>query len=196
LPISPGQQHWHPRWAVWPIRLRLHGAIVPCVMEEPKEEEDVNDYADFDRYEIGERNEGFGREAQTPRPEKRLRRDGEPNSGLRLAALVAKGTLPLLRRAGLAGWTEAAMGHEEIVIYARVRSRSCRRVRRLLERKGYAFEEMDVGDDEELRARLIETTGRTAVPLVFLGGRLVGGLEEIEALDRSGDLDRLLQGRV
>lgn len=160
----------------------------------PKEEEVVNDYADFDRYESGERNEGFGREAQTPRPERRLRREGEPNSSLRLAALVAKGTL--LRRAGLSGWTEAVMDQEEIVIYARVRSRSCRRVRRLLERKGYAFEEMDVGDDEELRARLVETTGRKVVPLVFLGGRLVGGLEEIEALDRSGDLDRLLQGRV
>lgn len=155
----------------------------------------MNDYSDFDRYEIGERNEGFGREAQTPRPERRLRREGEPNSSLRLAALVAKGTLPLLRRAGLSGWTEAVMDQEEIVIYARVRSRSCRRVRRLLERKGYAFEEMDVGD-EELRARLVETTGRKVVPLVFLGGRLVGGLEEIEALDRSGDLDRLLQGRV
>jgi glutaredoxin 3 len=154
----------------------------------------VNNYADFDRYVIGERNERLGREARTPRPEKRLRRNGEPNSGFLLAAFVAKGTLPLLRKAGLAGWT--AMDQEEIVIYARVRSRSCRRVRRLLERKGYAFEEIDVGDDEELRARLVETTGRTAVPLVFLGGRLVGGLEEIEALDSSGELDRLLRGRV
>jgi glutaredoxin 3 len=196
VPIPPGQQYGHTRWAVWPIRLRLHSAIVPFVTEEPKEEVDVNNYADFERYVIGERNERLGREARTPRPEKRLRRNGEPNSGFPLAALVAKGTLPLLRRAGLAGWTEAAMDQEEIVIYARVRSRSCRRVRRLLERKGHAFEEIDVGDDEELRARLIETTGRTAVPLVFLGGRLVGGLEEIEALERSGDLDRLLQGRV
>lgn len=88
------------------------------------------------------------------------------------------------------------MYQEEIVIYARARSRSCRRARRILERKGYAFEAIDVGADEKLRARLIETTGRTAVPLVFLGGRLVGGLDEIEALDRSGDLDRLVRGRV
>jgi hypothetical protein len=29
-----------------------------------------------------------------------------------------------------------------------------------------------------------------------LGGRLVGGLDEIEALERSGDLDRLVRGRV
>jgi glutaredoxin 3 len=88
------------------------------------------------------------------------------------------------------------MYQEEILIYARTRSRSCWRARRLLERKGYAFKEVDVGDDAGLRVSLIESTGRTAVPLVFLGGRLVGGLGEIQALEHSGDLDRLLRGRV
>lgn len=87
------------------------------------------------------------------------------------------------------------MYQEEILIYARARSRSCRRARRLLERKGYAFEEVDVGDDG-LRVSLIEATGRKALPLVFLGGRLVGGLGEIQALEHSGDLDRLVRGRV
>jgi len=88
------------------------------------------------------------------------------------------------------------MYQEEIVLYASARSRSCRRARRLLERKGYAFEEVDVEGDEGLRVSLIESTGRTAVPLVFLGGRLVGGLGEIQALEHSGDLDRLFLGRV
>ena len=87
------------------------------------------------------------------------------------------------------------MYQEEILIYARARSRSCRRARRLLERKGYAFEEVDVGDDG-LRVSLIEATGRKTLPLVFLGGRLVGGLGEIQALEHSGDLDRLVRGRV
>ena len=91
------------------------------------------------------------------------------------------------------------MYQEEIVIYARARSRSCRRARRLLERKGYAFEEVDVGEDvgdDGLRVSLIEATGRKTLPLVFLGGRLVGGLGEIQALEHSGDLDRLVRGRV
>jgi glutaredoxin 3 len=87
------------------------------------------------------------------------------------------------------------MYQEEIVLYARARSRPCRRARRLLERKGYAFEEVDVGDDG-LRVSLIETTGRKTLPLVFLDGRLVGGLGEIEALERTGDLERLVRGRV
>ena len=88
------------------------------------------------------------------------------------------------------------MYQEEILFYARSRSRSCRRARRLLESKGLAFEEVDVGGDEGLRVGLIESTGRTEVPLVFLGGRLVGGLGEILALEHSGDLDRLVRGRV
>jgi glutaredoxin 3 len=87
------------------------------------------------------------------------------------------------------------MYQEEIVLYARARSRPCRRARRLLERRGYAFEEVDVGDDG-LRVNLIEATGRKTLPLVFLGGRLVGGLGEIVALEHSGDLDRLVRGRV
>jgi glutaredoxin len=87
------------------------------------------------------------------------------------------------------------MHQEEIVIYARARSRSCRRARRLLRRRGYAFEEVDVCDDG-LRVGLIEDTGRETLPLVFLGGRLVGGLGEIQALEHSGGLDRLVRGRV
>ena len=63
----------------------------------------MNYFADFDRYVIGERNEGLGREMRTLRLKRRLRKNSEEQPGLRLASLVSKSTLPLLRRAGLAG---------------------------------------------------------------------------------------------
>jgi len=63
----------------------------------------VNYCADFDRYVIGERNEGLGREMRTLRLKRRLRKNGEERPGSRLASLVSKSMLPLLRRAGLAG---------------------------------------------------------------------------------------------
>ena len=89
------------------------------------------------------------------------------------------------------------MYQEEVVLYGVARSRSCRRVRRLLRRRGYAFDEIDVGGEEGLLRSLSEVRGKTILlPLVFLGGRLVGGLQEIEALERSGDLERLVRGRV
>ena len=59
--------------------------------------------ADFGWYVIGERNEGLGREVQTLRLESQPRENGGPRPGSRLAFLVSKGTLPLLRRAGIAG---------------------------------------------------------------------------------------------
>jgi hypothetical protein len=63
----------------------------------------VSYFAGFDRYVIGERNKGLGREVQALRLEKRLRENGKPRPGTGLAVLVSKSTLPLLRRAGLAG---------------------------------------------------------------------------------------------
>jgi hypothetical protein len=63
----------------------------------------MNHYADFDRYVIGERNEEMRQKVQTLRLEKRLRQNGGPRSGAGLVALISKSTLPLLRRAGLAG---------------------------------------------------------------------------------------------
>jgi arsenate reductase-like glutaredoxin family protein len=51
------------------------------------------------------------------------------------------------------------MYQEEVVLYGVARSRSCRRARRLLRRKGYAFEEVDVGVDEGLLVSLSEVTG-------------------------------------
>jgi glutaredoxin 3 len=92
---------------------------------------------------------------------------------------------------------EEIVYQEEVVLYAVARSRACRRARRLLRRKGYAFEEVDVGADEGLLVSLSAATGKKLLlPLVFLGGRLVGGLDEIQALEHSGDLDRLVRGRV
>ena len=52
------------------------------------------------------------------------------------------------------------MYQEEVVLYGVARSRSCRRARRLLRRKGYAFEEVDVGVDEGLLVSLSEVTGK------------------------------------
>jgi hypothetical protein len=63
----------------------------------------MNHFADFDRYVIGERNGEIRREAQTLRLEGQLREKGGLRPGPRLASFVWKSTLPLLRRAGIAG---------------------------------------------------------------------------------------------
>lgn len=87
------------------------------------------------------------------------------------------------------------MEQREMVIYVRARCLHSWRARRILRRNGYAFEAVEIGADEESRLLPTETVGRR-VPLLFLGGRLVGGFDDIRALGRSGDLDRLVRGRV
>jgi glutaredoxin len=69
------------------------------------------------------------------------------------------------------------------------------RAKRLLRRKGHAFEVVDVTDDAELRTWLARATGRNTVPQIFVDGRTVGGFDDIKALDRSGKLDRLVRGK-
>jgi glutaredoxin 3 len=92
--------------------------------------------------------------------------------------------------------TEANVDQMKIVIYVKARCQRCWRVKRLLRRRNYAFEVIDVSVDDEMRIWLVETTGSKTVPRVFVGGRLVGGFDEVRTLDRSGDLDRLVQGEV
>jgi glutaredoxin 3 len=88
------------------------------------------------------------------------------------------------------------MDQQEIAIYVKDRCRRCWRARRLLRRRGYAFEAIDVSGDDELRNWLVETTGSKTVPQIFVDGRLVGDFAVLRALDSSGDFERLVRGAV
>jgi glutaredoxin 3 len=92
--------------------------------------------------------------------------------------------------------TEAEMNQKEIAIYVKARCRRCWRAKRLLRRRSYAFEVIDVSGDEGLRNWLVEATGTKTVPQLFVDGRLVGSFAVVRALDSAGDLDRLVRGDV
>jgi glutaredoxin 3 len=69
----------------------------------------------------------------------------------------------------------------------------CVRAKALLKGKGVAFEEIDVGDDPELRDKMVERAGgRRTVPEIFINGRIIGGYDELKELDDTGGLDPLL----
>ena len=67
----------------------------------------------------------------------------------------------------------------------------CVRAKRLLETRGVPYAEMDVSDDDELRADLVRRTGRRTVPQIFIDGRAIGGYEELAALDCAAGLEEL-----
>ena len=69
----------------------------------------------------------------------------------------------------------------------------CDRAKALLARKGVSFEEMDAPHGSAARRSSIERSGgRTTVPQIFVGGRPIGGSDELSALERAGKLDSLL----
>jgi len=68
----------------------------------------------------------------------------------------------------------------------------CERARALLERKGVRYTEIDLESEPQRRAEMIARSGRRTVPQIFIDGRPIGGSEELEELEESGALDRLL----
>ena len=81
----------------------------------------------------------------------------------------------------------------DIVMYSTGWCSYCQRARGLFERKGLAFREIKI--DEDLQSRdvmLKKSGGRRSVPQIFIGERHVGGYDDLAALDRAGELDKLL----
>ncbi len=82
-----------------------------------------------------------------------------------------------------------------IEIYTQPWCPFCARALALLQEKRVAFQEIDAPQGSDARAQSIARSGgRTAVPQVFVDGVLLGGSDELRALDRAGKLDALLQG--
>jgi len=70
----------------------------------------------------------------------------------------------------------------------------CTRAKGLLTQKQVAFSEINVEDDAKLREEMIARSSQRTVPQIFIGDKHVGGCEDLFELDRSGELDRLIQG--
>jgi GrxC family glutaredoxin len=86
------------------------------------------------------------------------------------------------------------MSGPQVEVYGRSGCGYCRRARALLERKGVAYTEIDVEHVAGARAQMQQRSGRNTVPQIFVGDRHLGGFDDIDALDASGELDRILAG--
>ena len=82
----------------------------------------------------------------------------------------------------------------DVKIYTRGWCGYCTAALRLLRAKGIAFQEIDVERQPQLRRWLVEATGRTTVPQIFIDGHPIGGYTDLRALDARGLLDRMLAG--
>ena len=79
-----------------------------------------------------------------------------------------------------------------VVMYTTRQCPYCVGAKALLRGKGVPFQEIDVSEDADLRAKMIEESGRRTVPQIFINDVAIGGFEELRALEQDGELDRLL----
>ena len=80
-----------------------------------------------------------------------------------------------------------------VLMYCTATCPYCQAAERLLSRKGVAeVERVRVDLEPGRRAEMVKKSGRRTVPQIWIGGRHVGGSDELHDLEHSGELDQLL----
>ena len=79
-----------------------------------------------------------------------------------------------------------------VTIYTKDYCGYCTSAKALLDRKGVAFEEIDVSGDPAAAREVAQRSGQRTVPQIWIGEHHVGGFTDLAALEASGELDRLL----
>ena len=62
----------------------------------------------------------------------------------------------------------------------------------LLKKKAVEFEDIDVANDPDMFDEMLELSDARTVPQIFINGVSIGGFDELHALEKNGDLDKLL----
>jgi glutaredoxin 3 len=80
----------------------------------------------------------------------------------------------------------------KIEVYSTTYCPYCRAAERLLDEKGADYQMIDVTHDHAKREWLVQASGQSTVPQVFINDQPVGGFTDLQALDRAGKLDEML----
>jgi len=82
-----------------------------------------------------------------------------------------------------------------VEIFSRPNCSYCSRAKALLGRRGLEYREIDISsaqNREEMSNRLPRAL---SIPQIFIGGTHIGGCEDLELLDATGELERLVAKR-
>lgn len=78
------------------------------------------------------------------------------------------------------------------MIYTTTYCPYCYAAKALLDSKGVKYKEIDVTKDPAMKRHVMEEIGWRTVPIILINDRLVGGFDDLRALDREKKLDELL----
>ena len=81
----------------------------------------------------------------------------------------------------------------KVEVYSKAGCSYCDRAKQLLRSKKKAFSEIRVDQDpQRLEEMLARSAGMKTVPQIYIDNRLVGGFDDLVALDKAGKLDSML----
>lgn len=82
----------------------------------------------------------------------------------------------------------------DVIIYTKPGCGYCHAAKALLDGKGADYTEIVASHDPAKKQEMIQRSGgRMTFPQIFIGGKHVGGSDELHALDRKGGLDAMLE---
>jgi glutaredoxin 3 len=76
----------------------------------------------------------------------------------------------------------------QIKMYTKGYCSFCYAAKRLLTKRGLAFEEVPVSGDAQAEQEMRSLTGRNTVPQILIDGKVIGGYTELVELDMDGEL--------
>ena len=79
-----------------------------------------------------------------------------------------------------------------VTLYTTDRCPYCVQAKKLLDKRGIGYEEINLARDPDGRSELVAKTGMMTFPQVLVDGELIGGYTETAAADKSGRLQELL----
>jgi glutaredoxin 3 len=80
----------------------------------------------------------------------------------------------------------------DVTVYSTTMCPFCEAAKSLLKKRGVAFTEIKMSRSAEDRDKLVALTGGWSFPQVVINDNVVGGFEELRAVDRAGKLADLL----
>jgi glutaredoxin 3 len=84
------------------------------------------------------------------------------------------------------------MKKPRVEVYSAEHCPYCQQAKQLLNHKNIQYEEIRVDLDPAKKEEMINRSGRCTVPEIFIEGHLIGGFDDLWALEKSGELDKKL----
>jgi glutaredoxin 3 len=84
---------------------------------------------------------------------------------------------------------------QKVIMYCTAVCPYCVAAERLLKSRGVeSIDKIRIDEQPDFREQMMARTGRRTVPQIYIGETHVGGFDDINALDKTGGLMKLLNG--